>query len=260
MRTWTKVAIVLGLFCGIIPGLLIWIITRNEIDEDYHERSREHSHEHLTTDELLAKIKEIDEADEDNPKRPKCKVCGNPMDGNYDKGFCPHCNLVYDSGVYPAQAIMDKKEAQEAKPNETKPKRILGRSVAITLGITCIVLLVVGLVGGAAYLMSPTTTPSHQAGVIIYRASTNFYDQGGTLKIDVDIGDSGTQATQLIALYVGTSASTLVNRTMTQVPVAPSQVGRITINYDWTSGMTYHFRTLTSSGLVLDWVDQAPVS
>lgn len=30
MRTWTKVAIVIGLFCGIIPGLLVWAITRNE--------------------------------------------------------------------------------------------------------------------------------------------------------------------------------------------------------------------------------------
>jgi hypothetical protein len=100
----------------------------------------------------------------------------------------------------------------------------------------------------------------HQASVMIYRANTNFYNQTGTLKIDVDIGDSGTQATMLIALSVGTSTSTLMNQTMTPVTVTPAQLARITINYNWTSGAVYYFRVLTSSGLVLDWVDQSPVS
>lgn len=39
----------------------------------------------------------------------------------------------------------------ETKPNETKPKRMVNRSVAITLGIVCIVLVIVSLVGAFAY-------------------------------------------------------------------------------------------------------------
>jgi flagellin-like protein len=121
-----------------------------------------------------------------------------------------------------------------------------------------VVIAVAAIVVTYAWIMTYMNNAGHQAGVIIYRANTNFY-QNGT-KIDVDIGDSGTQPTQLIALYVGTSTSTLVNQTITQVTVTPSQVGRITINYDWTSGVNYYFRILTSSGLVYDWVDTAPVS
>lgn len=98
----------------------------------------------------------------------------------------------------------------------------------------------------------------HQASVIIYKANTNFYTQYGTLKIDIDIGDSGTQATQLIALYIGTSTSTYVNQTITPVTVNAEQVARITINYNWTNDAVYYFRILTSTGQEYDWVDQAP--
>jgi hypothetical protein len=106
--------------------------------------------------------------------------------------------------------------------------------------------------------LSEVPSTGSQAGVVIYKANTNFYNQSGILKIDVDIGDSGTQATMLIALSVGTSSSTLVNQTMTPVTVTPSQLARITINYSWTSGTTYFFRVFTSSGRAYDWVDQAP--
>jgi len=104
--------------------------------------------------------------------------------------------------------------------------------------------------------------PSHggQAGVMLYKANTRFYNQAGTLKIDVDIGDSGTQATQLVALSVGTSTSTLVNQTITPVPLAAGKVARITIDYNWTKGATYYFKVLSSTGQTIDWPEQAPVA
>lgn len=103
------------------------------------------------------------------------------------------------------------------------------------------------------------TDPNHQAGVVIYKANTNFYNQNGTLKIDIDIGDSGTEPTTLIALYVGTSTSTMVDQMITPVTVAPGQIGRITIDFDWRNDVTYFFRIFTSSGLAYDWVEQAPI-
>ena len=123
-----------------------------------------------------------------------------------------------------------------------------------------VVIAVAAIVVTYAWIMTYMSNAGHQAGVIIYRGNTSFYNVSGTFKISVDIGDSGTQDTTLIALYVGTSTSTLVNQTMTPVHVTPSQLGTITINYNWTYSVIYYFRTLTSSGLSYDWTDQAPVS
>jgi flagellin-like protein len=123
-----------------------------------------------------------------------------------------------------------------------------------------VVIAVAAIVVTYAWIMTYMGNASRRAEVTIYRANTNFY-QNGTLKIDVDIGDSGTQATTLTALYVGNSTSTLVSQTITQATVSPNQPPtRITINYNWTSSVIYYFRTLTSGGLILDWTDQAPVS
>jgi cell division protein FtsL len=41
----------------------------------------------------------------------------------------------------------------ETKPSETKPKKMVRRSIAITLGIVCIILVVVGSVGALTYIM-----------------------------------------------------------------------------------------------------------
>jgi hypothetical protein len=98
----------------------------------------------------------------------------------------------------------------------------------------------------------------HQAGVILYKANTNFYSQTGTLKIDVDIGNSGTSDTQLTTLYVGASTTSLLNQTITPVPLAAGTVARITIDYNWTKGVTYYFKVLSSTGQTIDWPEQAP--
>jgi hypothetical protein len=100
----------------------------------------------------------------------------------------------------------------------------------------------------------------HQAGVMLYKANTNFCSQTGTLKIDVDIGNSGTSDTQLTTLYVGTSTTSLLNQTITPVPLAAGKVARITIEYPWTTGVTYYFKVLSSTGQTIDWPEQAPVS
>ena len=99
-----------------------------------------------------------------------------------------------------------------------------------------------------------------QAGVMLYKANVNFYNRNGTLKIDVDIGNSGTSDTQLTTLYVGTSTTSLLNQTITLVPLAAGKVARIAIDYPWTNGVTYYFKVLSSTGQAFDWPEQAPVS
>jgi len=107
-----------------------------------------------------------------------------------------------------------------------------------------------------------STVPSHggQAGVMLYKANTAFYSQNGTLKIYVDIGNSGTQDTTLTALFIGTSTANKQNMSITPVPLPSGKVVRVTTNYSWTWGTTYYFKVLSSTGQTIDWPEQAPVS
>jgi hypothetical protein len=108
--------------------------------------------------------------------------------------------------------------------------------------------------------MTYMNNAGRQAGVMLYKANVNFYNQSGTLKIDVDVGNSGTSDTQLTTLYVGTSTTSLLNQTITPVPLAHGNFARITIDYNWTKGVTYYFKVLSYTGQTFDWPEQAPVS
>ena len=102
--------------------------------------------------------------------------------------------------------------------------------------------------------------PSHggQAGVMLYKANTNFYSQNGTLKIDVDVGNSGTQGTTLTTLFIGTSVANMQNMPITPVPLPAGKVARITVAYIWIEGGTYFFKVQSSTGQTFDWPEQAP--
>jgi hypothetical protein len=94
---------------------------------------------------------------------------------------------------------------------------------------------------------------------VLYKANVNFYVVGNVKKIDLDIGNSGISDTNITHVYIGTSASTLQNQTITPVAVrAGADPSRITVNYDWTAGSTYYFKVIFSSGQSLDWPEQTP--
>ena len=119
-----------------------------------------------------------------------------------------------------------------------------------------VVIAVAAIVVTYAWIMTYMNNAGRQAGVILYKANVNFYNQS----IAVDVGNSGTSDTQLTTLYVGTSATSLLNQTITPVPLAAGKVARITIDYNWTKGETYYFKVLSSTGQTFDWPEQAPVS
>jgi hypothetical protein len=96
--------------------------------------------------------------------------------------------------------------------------------------------------------------------VVLYTSNVNFYDLSGVRMIDVDVGNAGTSDTQIIQLYVGTSASMLENQTITQVTLPAGGVQRITISYSWISSLTYVFKVISSSGQILEWSEQAPAN
>jgi flagellin-like protein len=122
-----------------------------------------------------------------------------------------------------------------------------------------VVIAVAAIVVTYAWIMTYMNNAGRQAGVILYKANVNFYEQNSTLMIDIDVGNSGTSDTQLTTLYVGKSTTSLLNQTITPVPLAAGKVARITIDYPWTPGVVYYFKVLSSTGQTFDWPEQAPV-
>jgi flagellin-like protein len=157
-------------------------------------------------------------------------------------------------------------------PNQSKvrglTRRIRKSRKAISPILATLLLVVIAvaaIVVTYAWIMTYMNNAGRQAGVMLYKANVNFYNQTTIWKIDVDVGNSGTSDTQLTTLYVGTSTTSLLNQTITTVPgttvpLAAGKVARITIDYPWTKGVTYYFKVLSSTGQTIDWPEQAPVA
>lgn len=111
-----------------------------------------------------------------------------------------------------------------------------------------VVIAVAAIVVTYAWIMTYMNNAGQQAGVRMFLVNIDFYDQSGTPMIDVDMGNSGTEDTTMIALYVGTSRTNLQNQTITATPLPAGESSRITIGYNWTGGETYYFKVLSSSG------------
>ena len=99
--------------------------------------------------------------------------------------------------------------------------------------------------------------------VILFKSNVHFYGNGTS--IDIDIGNSGTSDTQIVQVFMGTSASNVQNQITIPslpVPLMTSSTVRITISSMklWSSKTTYYFEILTSSGQTLAWPEQAPNS
>jgi flagellin-like protein len=148
-------------------------------------------------------------------------------------------------------------------PNQSKVKGLTRRIrksrkaiSPILATLLLVVIAVAAIVVTYAWIMTYMNNAGQQAGVMLYKANVNFYNQS----IDIDVGNSGTSYTQLTTLYVGTSTTSLLNQTITPVPLAAGKVARITIDYNWTKSETYYFKVLSSTGQTIDWPEQAPVS
>jgi flagellin-like protein len=124
-----------------------------------------------------------------------------------------------------------------------------------------IVIAVAAIVVTYAWIMTYMNTAGTQAGVLLYKANVNFYTQGDTKKIDIDIGNSGTSDTQIIGVYVGTSSSNQQDQTTTPpIPVSlrGNSIVRVTMNYNWSTPATYYMKIVCSSGQTLPLIEQAP--
>lgn len=123
-----------------------------------------------------------------------------------------------------------------------------------------VVIAVAAIVVTYAWIMTYMNNAGQQAGVMLYEANVNFYNVSGVKRITLDIGNSGTSDTRITTLYIGLSASNLVNQTITPQTLVHSGTVSITIDYNWTTGTTYYFKVLSETGQTINWPQQAPAT
>jgi flagellin-like protein len=120
-----------------------------------------------------------------------------------------------------------------------------------------IVIAVAAIVVTYAWITTYMGTAQSQAGFIPFRANVAF----STGKITVDIGNSGTSSGQVVKIYVGTSASNTTVQTVSPTlptTIEPNAVQSFDITYTWSSGTTYYFSVVPSSGAALPFSAPAP--
>jgi flagellin-like protein len=141
-------------------------------------------------------------------------------------------------------------------------KRMLRSKRAISPILATLLLVVIAvaaIVVTYAWIMTYMNNAGRQAGVRMYKINIRFYNES-VQKIDVDMGNSGTEGTTVTALYIGASQTDMQNQTMTSKPLLAGGSCRITLAYNWTNGATYYFKVLSSSGQTYEGPETAPVT
>jgi flagellin-like protein len=124
-----------------------------------------------------------------------------------------------------------------------------------------IVIAVAAIVVTYAWITMYMNSTTQNAGFIPYKANVNFFDDAGTKKIAIDIGNSGTASGQIIQVYIGTSATNAESQATTPatpLTVAGGDITSFNVTYPWTPGQTYYFNIVPKSGAAYPFQEQAP--
>ena len=139
-------------------------------------------------------------------------------------------------------------------------KRMLRSKKAISPILATLLLIVIAvaaIVITYAWITTYMGTTTEQAGFIPYPANTSFTSN----TVTIDVGNSGTSSGKIIAIYVGTSESALgTAKTNADVEpnlpttIAAGSIQSFTVgNGTYTSGTTYYFKVVPSSGASLSF-------
>jgi len=139
--------------------------------------------------------------------------------------------------------------------NMLKSKKAISPILATLL---LIVIAVAAIVVTYAWVMTYMGTTTQQAGFIPYKANVAF----STGTITVDIGNSGISSGQIVAIYIGESASTLQNQTTISPtlpePIDAGAIVSFAVTKTWTADTTYYFRVVPNSGAALEFQATSP--
>src|SRR4030042_5858546 len=134
--------------------------------------------------------------------------------------------------------------------NMLKSKKAISPILATLL---LIVIAVAAIVVTYAWVMTYMGTTTQQAGFSPDKANVAF----STGTITVDIGNSGISSGQIVAIYIGESASTLQNQTTISPtlpePIDAGAIVSFAVTKTWTADTTYYFRVVPNSGAALEF-------
>ena len=142
------------------------------------------------------------------------------------------------------------------------PKMVKSRKAIspILATLLLVVIAVAAIVVTYAWIMTYMNNANQQAGVMLRKLNVNFYNTTGVKKIDIDITNAGTEDTQIIRLYIGTSSATLQNQNITAIDLPHGGIQTITMNYNWTAGAAYYFKVSAIGQDLGPWAEQVPLN
>ena len=130
-----------------------------------------------------------------------------------------------------------------------------------------IVIAVAAIVVTYAWITTYMGSATSQAGVILYQENVRF----DTDKIEITMGNSGTEDTRIVRVWLGTSSTNMIDVTddITEIQgsgasLPAGDIVKLTLAWpndlgdDWTPGETYHFRIVPNPGQFYEFQDQAP--
>jgi flagellin-like protein len=129
-----------------------------------------------------------------------------------------------------------------------------------------IVIAVAAIVVTYAWITTYMGSATSQAGVILYPENVRF----ATGKTEITMGNSGTENTQIVRVWLGDSSGNMTDVTAntdigTGKALAAGGTVTITLNWPngidnaWTEGANYYFRIVPSQGQFYEFQEQAPV-
>jgi flagellin-like protein len=125
-----------------------------------------------------------------------------------------------------------------------------------------IVIAVAAVIVTYAWVMTFTSSTTGQSGAVLTVENTRYWNDSGTLKVDITIRNSGTADAKVVEVYQGTSSSNLaavssVTYDPTTQMVSVDSSLKITFALSWTDGTRYYFKAVTEAGQNLPFSEEA---
>ena len=125
-----------------------------------------------------------------------------------------------------------------------------------------IVIAVAAVIVTYAWVMTFTSSTTSQSGAVLTVENIRYWNDTGTLKVDITIRNSGTADAKVAEVYQGTSSSDLqVVSSPTYDPttkmVSTDSSLKITFDLQWTDGTRYYFKVVTEAGQILPFSEEA---
>jgi len=152
-------------------------------------------------------------------------------------------------------------------------KKLLNSKKAISPILATLLLIVIAvaaIVVTYAWITTYMGSATSQAGVILYKENVRF--DADTGETEITIGNSGTEDTRIVRVWLGNSSTTMIDVTSDTdisgagTPLSSGDKADIEINWpndvatDWEPGANYYFRIVPNPVQFIEFPDQAPYS